>query len=967
MSTTQWPRLRSLFEQALALPVAQRDAFLAAESAGDAELVNDVKTLLAAHDKFAGHTASQQRIVEQQSDTLLAKSLPQIGQTLGAYTLERELGRGGMGVVYLAQRHDGVVQQTVAIKLLANHATDAASRERFAREREILASLQHPDIARLLDAGESDNGQQYFVMEYVQGQPITEYCVAQQLSVTQRVALMERVARAVSYAHRQLVIHRDIKPSNILVDANGAPKLIDFGIAKAISLDSAQTGTAQRFFSPHHAAPEQLRGGAVGVTCDVYQLGTVLYELLCGRPVFDFEGQSAAQVEEAILGKVPSAPSTSLRRPSPAHGRGAGGEGQLAKVSNEEAGREGKIAKISNEEAESEGQANNAQIRHPGAGRGPFFSIATKVRKWIPAFAGMTNRTLPSGFASHITQGELQGDLDTITLKALRKEPNQRYADADAFADDLQRYLTNRPIIARSNQKIYRLKKFCQRHWLPLTASAIVLALGTSLVVNTVLKNRQIAFQRDTAIQERDKANAVSDFLVGIFDAANYPGEMTVKTPIGEVLDQGVKRLNWDLKNEPSLRAKLMSLLSSVYTNAGDQSKAHHLAAEALNILERDAPQDWRGKIEALYQLSDLTRADANNKESVRFADQALQLHEQLGDDLKLRWRTEVLKWSVFSASGTKQAHKTAAEKIRILYDQMRLAFGENSIDVAEVGLYLADRLCRTRDAPAFLEAEKYACASLKTYQNANPLKPLSVAGAQESVASALMYQNRTSEALPLMQKAYETQIAARGEDNVDAVRSLIRLGNTARRAKTFEQAITYYKKAVSLAAKFNNERPHPAAAAAYFSMADTYYGSMHDVKNGLENFRLAFTTQAAAMGDAHPNTIHFGYTLATVLGDEFGLSKERDDLLVRMTSAKAPDDMLANLLLLRAEDLYDHGNIKESTVMAARLDRTDRAQWSETEQSIPAFAALQAKLAVANKSNRTPTQTAPEKPAKKK
>ena len=305
-STTDWARQRELFEAALDLPDEARIGFIQAHTKDEPELAQSLNELLAAHAKYAGNTGEQSHGLLDQIGQLTEQAA--LGTQVGPYTLQSEIGRGGMGVVWLARRNDGTLAQTVAIKLLPPHRWDAQSRARFNAERQIIASLEHPGIARLLDAGEIQ-GQPYFVMEYVEGKSITDYAAAKTLTQRERIALFQQVLDAVDYAHRQLVIHRDLKPSNILVTESGMVKLIDFGIAKTLSIDASDTGTNQRFFSPSHAAPEQLTGKSIGVGVDIYQLGTVLYELLSGMPAFDFTDSSAAQIEAAIRSQPPKAPS----------------------------------------------------------------------------------------------------------------------------------------------------------------------------------------------------------------------------------------------------------------------------------------------------------------------------------------------------------------------------------------------------------------------------------------------------------------------------------------------------------------------------------------------------------------------------------------------------------------------------------------------------------------------------------
>jgi tetratricopeptide (TPR) repeat protein len=313
LDTLRWQRVRDSFDRALDLDDGARARLLDALTTEDRAVADAVAELLQAHARHLGRTDATRAGLFSEA-TRAATSEPHLGTRIGAYVLERELGRGGMGVVYAARRVDGTVSQVVAIKVLQRSLLDAASLPRFRLERELIAHLAHPNIAHLFDAGETEDGSPYFIMELIDGVPLTAYCDRERLDLRARLHLFARIGEAVRHAHSRLILHRDLKPGNVLVDASGEPHLIDFGIARRLDADAAATLTAQRYFSPAHAAPEQLRGDAIGVACDVYQLGTVLYELLCGAPVFEFSRARPAEWEALILGHVPVAPSQRVLR-----------------------------------------------------------------------------------------------------------------------------------------------------------------------------------------------------------------------------------------------------------------------------------------------------------------------------------------------------------------------------------------------------------------------------------------------------------------------------------------------------------------------------------------------------------------------------------------------------------------------------------------------------------------------------
>jgi non-specific serine/threonine protein kinase/serine/threonine-protein kinase len=312
----EWQRIRELLAEALELSPAERPPYLNQKCGENAELRVRLDELIAAHDssEAAGLDAPAFSITRSEIDQKERHVL--IGRRIGPYRIEAEIAHGGMGTVFRAVRADDEYQKQVAIKLVSAALSSHAA-EMFRRERQVLASLDHPNIARLLDGGTTEDGSPYLVMEYLQGQPVTAYCQARQLSIDDRLKLFEKICAAVHYAHQSLIIHRDLKPANILVTEEGEPKLLDFGIAKIISLDQPENPslTVGQALTPAYASPEQISGTAITTATDVYSLGLVLYELLTGVPAV-LPGQSPLQLQRAILEQDPEAPSRVVARAS---------------------------------------------------------------------------------------------------------------------------------------------------------------------------------------------------------------------------------------------------------------------------------------------------------------------------------------------------------------------------------------------------------------------------------------------------------------------------------------------------------------------------------------------------------------------------------------------------------------------------------------------------------------------------
>ncbi len=406
MNPERWEQIKDLLEAVLERPPAQRAAFLDEACAGDDALRAEVASLLAAHEDAAAADALDSPFLKPEA------SRPE-GRRVGPYRLVRELGRGGMGTVHLAARADGQFEQQVALKLVHPGAATDEMLRRFRHERQILASLEHPHVARLLDGGVTEDGMPYLVMEYVEGAPLTEYCDAHRLSTEQRLHLFITVCDAVAFAHRNLVVHRDLKPGNIQLSKDGQVKLLDFGIAKLLNVEEVAetlTRTGVRLLTPEYAAPEQVLDKPLTTAADVYALGVILYELLTGYRPFYVRGLSPGEMERVICQEEPTKPSTAVSRG----------------VEVPEA-----------DPPEAVSQARNTQPE--------------RLRR------------------------RLSGDLDNIVLMALRKEPARRYGSAEQLADDVRRHLAHLPVRARPDTVVYRASRFVRRHRLGVAATALVI------------------------------------------------------------------------------------------------------------------------------------------------------------------------------------------------------------------------------------------------------------------------------------------------------------------------------------------------------------------------------------------------------------------------------------------------------------------------------------------------------------
>ncbi|MEN3332354.1 MAG: eukaryotic-like serine/threonine-protein kinase [Blastocatellia bacterium] len=417
--TDRWPQVEEILHHALGLPRGERAAYLIHACGGDEALRKEVESLLAFDEPEDGFLESPAPPLVDADLEPAAGIAP--GHRIGAYEVAREIGTGGMGAVYEAVRADDQYRKQVAIKLIKRGMDTDFILRRFRNERQILANLDHPNIARLLDGGATEDGLPYLVMEYIEGQPITEYADERSLPTAERLKLFRSVCAAVEYAHQHLVIHRDIKPNNILVTAEGVPKLLDFGISKLLSTDRSgdtATATAMRLMTPEYASPEQVKGEAITTASDVYSLGVLLYELLTGHRPYRLKSRAPHEVFKAVIEEQPEKPSVAVTH-------------------------------------------DDGIVSREGATRSPLAAVSTTRRR--------------EGQPAKLRR-RLRGDLDNIVLMALRKEAGRRYASTAEFSEDVRRHLEGLPVIARKDTFVYRGAKFIRRHRAAfLAASAVAL------------------------------------------------------------------------------------------------------------------------------------------------------------------------------------------------------------------------------------------------------------------------------------------------------------------------------------------------------------------------------------------------------------------------------------------------------------------------------------------------------------
>ena len=527
--------LSRLLDEALVLTPEQALAWLSALPPDQQHLVPALRDMLREHHREGpdAFLATGPSLLPVPGETR------QVGELIGAYRLIREIGHGGMSVVWLAERHDGAVKREVALKMPVQSLGSPAQVERFLRERDLVAMLSHPRIARLYDAGVAQSGRPYIVLEYVQGQPITQACNQGRMDVAARLRVFLQALAAVEHAHQHLVVHRDIKPSNVYVDHEGRVKLLDFGIAKLLSEASGADQATQLThegsagLTPRYASPEQIEGQPVSTATDIYSLGVLLYELLVGTVPHAHAQGSVASTVRALL-------QTDALPPSQ--------------------------AALDNDVAAARG--------------------------------------LPSAMA---LRQRLAGDLDTIVLKALRRSPADRYSSVERFADDIARYLSHRPILARPATLWHRGRLFVQRH---RQATAAVVAAGVAL-----LALAGTAWQQHLqTVAAQVRANAVRDFMFDLMASAETSANQPDREPSSrEMMLAALQRARAGFGEQPRLKGEILLDLGHMLGRLGADDESAQALRESLGLLSGHAPADDPALNNARARLADLALAEGQS------------------------------------------------------------------------------------------------------------------------------------------------------------------------------------------------------------------------------------------------------------------------------------------------------------------------------------------------------------------
>ncbi len=716
-----------IFHEALEQALEQRGAYVEAACEGDEALLRDVRSLLDSHLRAEGFLegaaiGAAAQIVEGQD--------PMLGRQIGAFTILESIGSGGMGRVYLAERVQEEFTQRAAIKII-RRGYDGEALRRFRNECQVLAMLEHPNIARMIDGGFTADGSPFIIMEYVDGVPVDEYCDTQELSVNQRLDLFRTICSAVHHAHMHSTIHRDLKPSNILVDRSGTVKLVDFGIARI--LDAAdgvvmeRTQTGQQMLTPLYASPEQLSGALLSTATDIYSLGVVLFKLLTDRVPYAVPKGSIQEMAQVLDSPGPTKPSEVVL------------------------------------DTESGGTTT---------------------------LIGDTKKR----------SRQLRGDLDTIVLMSMRKEPERRYASAEQFSEDIHRHLKGMPVIAQPDTLSYRASKFVRRNAVGVVAAVIIalVLLASSGVVFTLYREARVERAeaeraRDLARENEKTADAVAGFLTDLFEEASPENTQGKELSARDLVDRGAEKVQTELDDEPAIKARVMKTVGDVYTSLSEPQAARPLLEESIRI-EREIHGDTHASLaSALRAYGDLLAEEGDHEAALVNHLEALAVMRRLYGPSDRRLPPFMNRIALNSP------RMPYDEKISMFRRSLAIIEQQNGADDPLVAYYLVNLSGALRRGGEYEEAYELMLRSLEIREAALGPDHALVAVSLGSLGTTLNKMGEYEKALPIAERALALRRKIYGDKSLYLTMSLNSVANTYVGLGRYDEARTLLVEAIEI------------------------------------------------------------------------------------------------------------------------------------------------------------------------
>ncbi|MFZ4574614.1 MAG: protein kinase domain-containing protein [Phycisphaerales bacterium] len=762
-------RAEQVFFEVAALAPSDRAQAVSRLCKGDPALEREVLALVASAERMGAFL--DKPVLGREFDDLSAASRAHeapddlVGATLGHFTIEARLASGGMGTVYVARRSDEQFRQRVAIKVVKRGLDSEEILRRFAEERHALASLDHPNIARLLDAGVTTDHRPYLVMEYVDGEPIDEYCDRRRLSVRQRLDLFRSVCEAVHAAHRCLIVHRDLKPGNILVTSAGVPKLLDFGIAKVLDpeLRTRDTLATERRLTPEYASPEQVQGQPVTTASDVYSLGVILYELLTGVRPYGFVHRSTDEVRKVVCHLLPQAPSRAVTV---------------------------RVERLRQTTSPAAVEPPSAQPVTSGPG---------------------PNHPKTHGVTSTRLRGILRGDIDNIVLMALRKEPQRRYASAEQMAADLGRFLTGMPVSARGDTWSYRTRKFIRRHRFAVAGATLAVVMLVAGLFHTLRQNAMISRQRDELLVTNSSLADTREFLVSVLGGAQSSG-LGPNATLRDVLLDADRLIQTSPPSDPRTLAAARQAIGVSMMTLGLVDQARPLLDATVDQFSA-LPADSEVRLSAEFERAQLLYYENKPAEAEPIL-RALLVRERA----RAAGRHTVREGDVLNAIGTcLRAMGKADEALAVHAEALPIrtaTSGARSLKVAETLNNIGTARFSKLD---FAGAAQGLSESLALRESILRPDHAMVVATRNNLGLALLRAGDAAAALPQLQKAADLWPSAYGPDHPGQSGVLTSLAQAQRSLGRFDDALA----ALNLAAGWHESHSPESSPARHAVQAN--------------------------------------------------------------------------------------------------------------------------------------------------
>lgn len=755
MDKNIWTDIKSIFFKAIELDGKDRETYLN-EVCKSPELKKEILTLIFAHDKSENFLEDSIIACEPISDN----SNLFIGKTFGKYKIEKLIARGGMGLVYIGVRNDEV-KQKAAVKIINPGVASGTVIKRFQNERQTLANLNHPNISRLLDGGITDDGIQFLVMEYIDGIPIDEYCDKNKLNTKDRLNLFLKVAAVVQYAHQNLVVHRDLKPSNILITPDGEPKLLDFGIAKILSAEGERFETVTQRgmwnLTPEYASPEQIFGNTITTSSDVYSLGIVLYKLLTGHNPYKMQSVFHSDISKIITQSEPAKPSEIIYKT----------------IVNE------------SEEDKSEINPHTISITREGS--------VDKLHK------------------------KLIGDVDNIISMAIRKEPERRYSSVDHFADDIKRYLNDKPVNAHQDSLSYRSKKFIKRNKNFLIPAAIIFIIINLGLAGVLWQGYIAAKERDIAKLEADKSNRIKAFLLDMISSPD-PLKDGSEVKVIEVIQKASNKLSIELTDHPQIEAEIRTMLGNTYQNLGIYDSAQSEILKADQIIRKLYGTKSKETAISIKSLALIYHYKGDYEKAEDLYKKSLEMFSEVEKQPSFE------RAMLIDAYGTLLADMGNYEKSeQITEEALKIAESIKGFDDTQVAEIKNNLATSYNYLNKLDKAEKLYNESLVVFRKHFGDNHLRVSSVINNLAFIHIFREDHEKAIPLLLESLNIKLKVLGEDHPDLILAYSNVGSTYFNINDFTNAEKFMKESIDVGLK-NYDDDNISLSRSYM-----WYGRVFD------------------------------------------------------------------------------------------------------------------------------------------